>query len=64
MSAVIAGRPLADLEEESLIAVEREWQRRARGLKPWTTHEYLERIERVHARYANFRRWQERQAAS
>lgn len=64
MSAAIAGRPLADLEEESLIAVEQEWQRRARGLKPWTTTEYLERIDAVHTRYANFRRWQERQAAS
>jgi hypothetical protein len=63
MAAVIEARPLADLELESLAAVELEWQRRAKGAKPWTTTEYLDRIDAVHARYRNFRRWQERRAA-
>lgn len=64
MNADLASRPLADLEEESLVEVEREWQRRARGPKPWTTAEYLDRIDAVHVRYANFRRWQDRQVAA
>ncbi|TGB11593.1 hypothetical protein [Streptomyces sp. MZ04] len=64
MATVMESRPLADLEEESLIAVEQEWGRRAHGLKPWTTEEYLDHVVKVHARYANFRRWQEKQAAS
>jgi hypothetical protein len=63
MAAVIESRPLADLELESLAAVELEWQRRAKGAKPWTTTEYLDRIDAVHARYRNFRRWQEGRAA-
>lgn len=64
MAAVIEGRPLADLEEESLIAVDNEWERRAHGARPWSIDEYLDRIAAVHARYANFRRWQSRQATS
>jgi hypothetical protein len=63
MATVIESRPLADLELESLAAVELEWARRAKGAKPWTTTEYLDRIDAVHARYRNFRRWQERWAA-
>ncbi|MFF2383671.1 hypothetical protein [Streptomyces sp. NPDC058108] len=63
MSAVAEGRRLEDLEEDSLAAVELEWQRRAKGAKPWTTTEYLDRVAAVHARYANFRRWRERQVA-
>lgn len=63
MAATVESRPLADLELESLTAVEQEWQRRALGSKPWTTAEYLDRIAAVHARYANFRRWQEGRAA-
>ncbi|MEU6990294.1 hypothetical protein ABZ953_06485 [Streptomyces sp. NPDC046465] len=63
MTAMVAGRPLADLEEESLVAVEQEWGRRAHSAKPWTTEEYLDHVAKVHARYANFRHWQERQAS-
>lgn len=63
MSPDLISRPLADLEEESLVEVEREMERRARGPKPWTTTEYLDRIDAVHTRYANFRRWQERRVA-
>lgn len=59
MATVIEPRRLEDLEEDSLVAVELEWQRRARGLKPWTNDEYLDAVDRVHARYANFRRWQQ-----
>jgi hypothetical protein len=63
MNTAIEPRRLEDLEEESLAAVELEWARRAKGAKPWTTTEYLDRIDAVHARYRNFRRWQERWAA-
>lgn len=59
MATALEPRRLEDLEEDSLIAVEQEWQRRARGLKPWTTAEYLDAVAKVHARYANFRRWQQ-----
>lgn len=59
MSTALEPRRLEDLEEESLIAVELEWQRRAKGAKPWTNTEYLDRVAAVHARYANFRRWQQ-----
>jgi hypothetical protein len=31
--------------------------RRARGAKPWTPAEYLNRIEQVHIRYNHRRRW-------
>jgi hypothetical protein len=57
MSADLAPRPLADLEEDALIRVEAEWQRRARSGKPWTTSEYLDRIDRVHAHYKIRREW-------
>lgn len=57
MATVLEPRRLEDLEEASLVAVELEWQRRARGLKPWTTAEYLDAVDKVHVRYANFRRW-------
>ncbi len=59
MATSIEPRRLEDLEEDSLIAVELEWQRRARGLNPWTAADYLNAVERVHARYANFRRWRQ-----
>jgi hypothetical protein len=58
MATSIEPRRLEDLEEDSLVAVELEWQRRARGIKPWTNDEYLNAVAKVHARYANFRRWQ------
>lgn len=57
MNADLAPRSLADLEEDALIRVEDEWQRRARSGKPWTTAEYLDRIARVHAHYAVRREW-------
>ncbi|MFJ3289932.1 hypothetical protein ACIPMW_32190 [Streptomyces sp. NPDC086669] len=50
-------RPLADLEQDALAAVEQEWERRAHGIKPWTPDEYLDRIARVHARYEQRRQW-------
>lgn len=56
MTAATTRRPLADLEEDALVAVETEWQRRAKGACPWTTGEYLDRIDAVHARFANLRR--------
>lgn len=62
MATVVEPRPLADLEQDDLIRVEQEMARRARGVKPWTTAEYVDAIEKVHARYAAWRlalqKWQ------
>lgn len=62
MATVIEPRPLADLEQDQLVAVEQEMARRARGVKPWTTTEYVNEIEKVHARHAAWRlalkKWQ------
>lgn len=57
MATVIEPRPLADLEQDALIRVEQEWERRAKGVKPWTPQEYVDRIARVHAHYAARRKW-------
>jgi hypothetical protein len=57
MTAVTDPRPLADLEQDALARVEEEFARRAQGVKPWTPAEYLDRIERVHAHYAQRRQW-------
>lgn len=58
MATVIEPRPLADLEMDSVLAVEAAWGRRAHGVRPWTTQEYLDRVAKVHARYEAFRQWQ------
>ena len=58
MATVIEARPLADLEMDSVLAVEAAWERRAHGVRPWTTAEYLDAVARVHARYEAFRQWQ------
>ena len=62
MATVIEPRPLADLEQDQLVAVEQEMARRAKGVKPWTTAEYVAEIEKVHARYTAWRialqKWQ------
>jgi hypothetical protein len=57
MTADLAPRPLADLEMDSVLAVEQAMGERALGLKPWTTGEYLDRVEHVHAMYAIRREW-------
>ncbi|MBM4819827.1 MULTISPECIES: hypothetical protein [Streptomyces] len=57
MTAAVEPRPLADLEQDALARVEEEWARRARGVKPWTTTEYVERCARVHAHYEQRRAW-------
>lgn len=57
MATVIEPRPLADLEQDAVVAVEAEFERRAHGLKPWTFTELIDRIEQVHVRYAHRRRW-------
>jgi hypothetical protein len=57
MATATEPRPLADLEQDALVQVEEEFVRRARGVKPWTPAEYVEQIERVHARYNHRRRW-------
>jgi hypothetical protein len=55
MATVTGPRPIADLEQDAVIAVEQEWQRRALGAKPWTPDEYVDEIEKIHARYAAWR---------
>jgi hypothetical protein len=57
MATAAEPRPLADLEQDALARVEAEFARRARGPKPWTPAEYLDRIERVHAHYEQRRQW-------
>lgn len=57
MTTVTETRPLADLEQDALAHVDNEMARRARGLKPWTPAEYVDRIARVHAHYAARRQW-------
>ncbi|MFZ4150458.1 hypothetical protein [Streptomyces pseudogriseolus] len=57
MATVAEPRPLADLEQDALARVEAEFARRARGPKPWTPTEYLDRIEQVHIRYNHRRHW-------
>jgi hypothetical protein len=58
MATVIEPRPLADLEMDSVLAVEAAWATRAKGVRPWTTGEYLDAVAKVHARYERFRQWQ------
>lgn len=57
MATVIERRPLADLEQDAIARVEQEMARRARGVKPWTTREYVDRVARVHAHYEQRRQW-------
>ena len=57
MTTVIEPRPLADLEQDALARVEAEFARRARGARPWTPDEYVDRIEQVHVRYNHRRQW-------
>jgi hypothetical protein len=57
MATSLASRPLADLEMESVLAVEAAWQRRAGGRKPQTIAEFLNAVDTVHARYALRREW-------
>lgn len=57
MSTALEPRRLADLEMDSVLAVEAAWGQRAHGRKPWTTGEYLDRVDKVHARYAIRREW-------
>lgn len=54
---------LADLETAELVKVEAEFARRARGFKPWTIAEYLDRVVEVHARFARLRHFQQRAVA-
>lgn len=53
----VVPRPLADLEMDSVLAVEAAWERRAHGVKPQTIPEYLDAVDAVHARYAVRREW-------
>jgi hypothetical protein len=55
MATVLEPRRLEDLEQDDLVRVEQEMARRARGVKPWTTAEYVDAIDKVHARYTAWR---------
>ncbi|MEU1273069.1 hypothetical protein [Streptomyces sp. NPDC005799] len=55
--AAAESRPLADLEMDSVLAVEAAWGRRAHGRKPQTIPEFLDAVAAVHARYALRREW-------
>ncbi|MFF4090345.1 hypothetical protein ACFYY9_26215 [Streptomyces nigra] len=57
MATALEPRPLADLEMDSVLAVEAAWEQRAHGLRPWTTQEFLDAVASVHARYALRREW-------
>jgi hypothetical protein len=57
VTTVVEPRPLADLEMDSVLAVEAAWERRSHGIKPQTIDEYLEAVATVHVRYAHRRRW-------
>lgn len=57
MTTVLDPRPLADLEIDSVLAVEAAWERRSHGRKPWTTTEFLDAVAKVHARYELRRQW-------
>jgi hypothetical protein len=43
MTAAVDPRPLADLEQDALARVEQEMARRAKGARPWTPTEYVDR---------------------
>jgi hypothetical protein len=49
-------RPLADVQQDALIAVEQEMARRARGRRPWTLDDYLDQNAKEHARFEVARR--------
>lgn len=57
MATALEPRPLADLEMDSILAVEAAWEARSHGLKPQTIEERLDAVAAVHARYAIRREW-------
>lgn len=56
MATATEPRPLADLQQDALARVEAEWERRARGIRPWSTAEFLDQIAAEHARFEVARR--------
>ncbi|MFD8949402.1 hypothetical protein ACFV0B_11165 [Streptomyces xanthophaeus] len=54
---------LADLQIAELARLESEFVRRAQGFKPWTIAEFLDKVAAVHARYARFTQFQQKQVA-
>ena len=57
MATVIEPRPLADLEMDSVLAVEAAWERRSHGMKPQTIEQLLDAVAAVHVRYNVRREW-------
>lgn len=55
---------LADAEQIAVAAVETEWQRRAKGARPWSTSRYLANIAAVHVRFSHMRRYQAKTEAA
>lgn len=60
MATALEPRPLADLEMDSILAVEAAWARRSHGLRPQSIPEYLDAIAKVHALFETLRQWQRR----
>lgn len=57
MATVAEPRPLADLEMDSVLAVEAAWEQRSHGLKPQTIGQLLDAVDAVHVRYQIRRDW-------
>lgn len=55
--AAVEPRPLADWEMDSVLAVEAAWEMRSHGVKPQTIGEFLDAVDKVHARYSLRREW-------
>lgn len=56
MATALEPRPLADLEMDALIRVEREMERRAHGVRPWSIDDMLDQNAAEHARFEVARR--------
>jgi hypothetical protein len=56
MATAMEPRPLADLEMDALVRVEREMERRAHGVRPWSIDDMLDQNAAEHARFEVARR--------
>jgi hypothetical protein len=57
MATALEPRPLADLEMDSVLAVEAAWEHRSHGPHPKTIDQLLDAVETVHVRYNLRREW-------
>lgn len=56
METAAEPRPVADLEMDALIRVEKEMERRAHGVRPWSIADMLDQNAAEHARFEIARR--------